>query len=332
MGCKKMKIDAHNHFIPQPLLDFIRKEGTKVNTEIIQKDGKEYIKHSEGFMYPLFQEFYDTDKKIKTLEHMQMQHAVLSVSPTVFYYWAEESAALHTSMLCNDWVSRLSKDDPEHFSGMATLPMQNVPLALKELERAHEKLGLNAIEIGPNINEKNLDEKEFFPIYEYCAANDVLIMLHPYYTGIKPEYSKYYSINLVAGVFETNFALNHLIFGGVFEQFPELKILAVHGGGYFPYQFGRLMHGYEVREEPKVNIHKSPDHYLKGIYYDTITHWNPALQFLVDNFGADHVVVGTDAPFDMGDYTPAATVDSLKLTQNERELIYTENISKLMQR
>lgn len=325
-----MKIDAHSHFIPENLLDFIRKEGTKINTEIIVQNGKEYIRHFEGFQYPLFPGFYDRKEKLSDMQKMRIDHTVLSVSPGSFYYWIDAEAALETSKMCNDWVSALSADDPEHFSGMATLPMQDIHLSLKELERAHEKLGLQALEIGPVINDKNLDEREFFPIYEYCAANHILIALHPYYIGVKPQFARYYNTNLIANVLETNMGINSLIFGGVFEQFPDLKVLGAHGGGYFPYQLGRLVHGHKVREEAKINIKKSPDAYLSNLYYDTITHWTPALQFLIDNFGADHVVIGTDYPYDMGDYQPVEHVEELRLTAAQREKILSGNIYSLL--
>ncbi|MBR3640998.1 MAG: amidohydrolase [Oscillibacter sp.] len=325
-----MKIDAHSHFIPDTLLEMIRKDGAFCNTEIIDVDGKPFIRHFEGFQYPMFEGFYKPEVKLADMAKMGLDHTVLSVSPGTFYYWIDAGAALETSKICNDWVSDLSKKDPAHFSGMATIPMQDIPAALKELERAHEKLGLNALEIAPVINEKNLDEKEFFPIYEYCAANGILIALHPYYIGVKPQFARYYNTNLIANVLETNMGINSLIFGGAFEQFPALRVLAAHGGGYFPYQLGRLVHGYEVRNEAKVNIPKAPDQYLDNLYYDTITHWLPPLQFLADTFGADHVVIGTDYPYDMGDYQPVEHVKALRLTDAERELIFGGNVEKLL--
>lgn len=325
-----MNIDAHSHFIPETLLDFIRKNGKAVNTEIIEVDGKSFIRHLEGFQYPLFDGFYKTEARLADMQKMRIDHAVLSVSPGTFYYWIDAKAALETSKMCNDWVSELAKAYPAHFSGMATLPMQDISLSLKELERAHKKLGLNALEIAPVINEKNLDEREFFPIYEYCAAHNIFIALHPYYIGVKPQFARYYNTNLIANVLETNMGINSLIFGGVFEAFPQLKVLCAHGGGYFPYQIGRLIHGHKVRSEARVNISKSPDTYLSNLYYDTITHWTPALQFLVDHFGSDHVVVGTDYPYDMGDYEPVQHVNVLRLTSTERHNILEKTISNLI--
>lgn len=121
-----------------------------------------------------------------------------------------------------------------------------------------------------------------------------------------------------------------MIFGGVFQRFPNLRVLASHGGGYFPYQFGRLIHGYTVRPEPRVRDIKGPQHYLKNIYFDTITHWGPALQFLVDTFGADHVVLGTDYPFDMGDLSPLDRVEGIRLSEKALTAICSENAMSLL--
>ena len=325
-----MKIDAHSHFFPTTLVEYIKRNSDKVHTEIIVKDGREFVSHKEGSTYPLFEEFYSREKKLEDMERMGIDHSVLSVNPGCFYYWIDEDTAYETSMLCNDWVAEFAKKDPIHFSGMATIPLQNIELSLKELKRAHEELGLNGLEIGPVVNGNNIDEKEFFPIYEYCEKHDILIALHPYYIGDKEHYTKYYNTNLVANVLETNMGINSMIFGGVFETYPKLKILCAHGGGFFPYQLGRLIHGYKVRQEPKTNISSSPENYLNGIFYDTITFWRPALEFLVNNFGADHVVIGTDYPYDMGDYKPVEHVNELKINAYERRQIYSENIKQLL--
>lgn len=325
-----MKIDAHSHFFPTTLVEYIKNHSDKVNTEIVLKDGREFVKHKEGAMYPLFTGFYSREKKLEDMAEMGIDHSVLSVNPGCFYYWIDADTAYETSKICNDWVAEFSAEDPEHFSGMATIPLQDIELSLRELKRAHEELGLNGLEIGPVINGRNIDEKEFFPIYEYCEKHGILIALHPYYIGDKENYTKYYNTNLVANVLETNMGINSLIFGGAFEKYPKLKILCAHGGGFFPYQLGRLIHGYKVRKEPKANISKSPENYLNSIYYDTIIFWKPALEFLVNNFGADHVVIGTDYPYDMGDYKPIEHVNALKIDVCERRQIYAGNIRQLL--
>ena len=328
-----MVIDVHHHFMPETLLDYIRTKGEKLDTEIIVVDGLEYVFHkTEGFRFPLQKAFYDAKTRIADMDNMGINKAVLSLVPSSFFYYLEDlKEALNLSRLCNNWVAAECKRYPEKFIAMASLPMQDLELSLGELERANKELGIKGIIIAPVILGSMLDDKKFFPIYEYCEKNGVLIFLHPYFPGKKPEYAGYYNVNLVGNVFDTNVGINHMIFGGVFEQFPRLNIFASHGGGYFPYQFGRLMHGYKVRTEPKANIPISPDKYLKNIHYDTITHGVPALQFLADAFGADSVMVGTDYPFDMGDYEPVQKVNALRLTHSERESILHTNAERFFE-
>lgn len=331
-----MKIDMHMHFFPLTLLEYIKKHGNKIDLSLEVRNGQEYVRHVQGFSYPLFKKLYDYEEMLRSLKETGIDMAVLSVQPGCFYYFLDKEKGLLIARLCNDWIAEFCGKHTDRFLGMATLPMQDIDYAVKELIRAHEELLLNAIEIGSTILNENLDADKFFPVYEYCNANNILIFIHPYYilnpgyVGFKENLSRYYNVNLAGNPFDTNMAINTMIFGGVFERFPNLKLLAAHGGGYFPYQFGRLMHGYKVRQEPKAFIRNQPEHYLKNIYFDTITHWQPALDFLVSAFGAGHVVIGTDYPFDMGDYDPLGKIKALRITESEREAIYQGNAMMLL--
>jgi aminocarboxymuconate-semialdehyde decarboxylase len=322
-----MVIDIHNHFIPNALFDYVREHGDSLHAQIIDLNGKEYIRHEAGFQHPILKEYFDYQAKTEDMDRMGIDKAVLSLSPSVFFYYADIEFTITTSQLCNNWLADFISKYGQRFDGMATLPMQDEKEALRELIRAHETLGFNAIEIAPVIINKQLDEEVFFPIYEYCANQQILIFLHPYFPGYpkKPEYARYYNSNLMGNVNETNIGINHMIFGGVFEQFPSLKVLTAHGGGYFPYQAGRIVHGYEVRKEPKIRISKSPESYFGNVFFDTITHWTASLQFLSDNFGAGQIMLGTDYPYDMGDENPVETVGKLRITEKERQKVLYGN-------
>jgi len=248
----------------------------------------------------------------------------------VFFYDADSKAALGASQVCNDWAAEKVRAHKDRFIGMASLPMQDIDLALSELKRVREQLGMRAVQIAPIIEGVNLDDLRFDPIFQYCAEHGMLLLLHPRAHGKNIFYENYYNQNIIGNPLETSVALNRLIFGGVFERHPALKVLASHGGGYFPYQFGRMMHGYKARKEARVNIPASPEKYLGNIYYDSITHWVPPLQFLVDTFGADHVVIGTDYWLGMGDFEPLQKVDALRLTKAQREMIYSGNLLRLL--
>lgn len=324
-----MNIDMHHHFLPDTLVSYIDTHQKETQAKVIRTADNVMIRFDQGWQVPVYPGQYDPVVREKDLGEMRLDAAALSVAPICFFYWLDRNVAMETSRLCNDWVASMARSN-DHIYPMATLPMQDIPMALEELKRAHELLGINALEIAPIIEGVELDDERFEPLYQYCEAHGILIYLHPQVMELRPEYRRYYNGNFIGNVLETCIGLNHLLFGGVFERHPELRVLASHGGGYFPYQFGRLMHGYSVRPEPKVSLKQSPEHYLKNIYFDTITHWVPSLQFLVDAFGADHVVIGTDYPFDMGDLHPMNKVDELRLTQEEREAICFRNAQKLL--
>lgn len=324
-----MNVDMHSHFIPLELLEYIKSNQSAFGVEIVNSGGEWAFRWQGGNVMPVAKEFYDKNVRRYDMQKMGIDKAAISVSPVIYFYHIKAEHTLCAAKICNDWAAQYSSEYPDRIIGMATLPMQDIQLSLEELRRAHEELGLNMLETAPIILGKMLDDPCFFPIYEYCEKNNILIFLHSCFAGAYPPYDKYYNVNLIGYVHETNIAINRLLFGGVIERFPRLKFLTSHGGGLFPYQFGRLMKGYDVRPETRVNISNPPDYYLKNIYFDTITHWTPALQFLCDNFGAENVMIGTDYPYDMGDYTPVERVNSLNLTEEQKQLIKSGNLERL---
>ena len=323
-------LDLHHHFIPPELLNYIEKNPVKTQAQVWREGQQIRLSFRQGWNVPVAPGHFDNEVRQRDMAAMGIDGAALSVAPVCFFYWLDGKIALETSRICNDWVAEQACKR-QNLYPMATLPMQDPVLALAELERAHGQLGIKALEIAPVIQGVHLDDHRFWPLYDYCATNAILLFLHPQVMERRAEYERYYNGNLIGNPLETCIGLNHLLFGGVFQEFPELRVLAAHGGGYFPYQFGRLKHGYAVRPEPRVHLKKGPEDSLKNIYFDTIVHWAPALQFLTDCFGSDHVVIGSDYPFDMGDFRPVETVNQLRLTVKSREAICVKNAKALLQ-
>lgn len=324
-----MNIDVHAHYIPEEMFQYISENGEELGAVLEYRDNVPWINIGETVFYPVTKDYYDKKTMLDSMKERHLDKTVLSVSPLYFFYNADAEKTLEVDQLCNNWIAEFVKNGDGHFEAMATVPMQDMTLAVIEMDRAYSELGMKAVEIAPVINGKMLDDPEFFPFYAYCESKGIIIYLHPARGDRMPPYDKYHAMNMIGYVEETNWALMRMIFGGVFEKFPNLKILSSHGGGHFPYQFGRYMHGFEVRQEAKACISESPEKYLKNIYFDMITHWTPSLQFLVDTFGADHVMMGTDYPYDMADFHPAESVDALKLNAEQRKMIQSENWLKL---
>ena len=324
-----MTIDAHTHYMPLELAEYMMQHQEETHSEVEKKDGVYWVRMS-GFYFPVTEEFYDLKKRLADMDAERIDKGIISLSPLLFFYDSDVKTALEICRLCNDWAYKYVKQCPERLEAMAVVPMQNIPAAVKEMERAYTELGMRSVEIAPVINGEMLDNEKYFPFYEFCEKHGIMIYLHPAQTNRRPPYDKYHAMNTIGYVQETNWALTRMIFGGVFEKYPLLKVFASHGGGNFPYQFGRLCHAFGVRAEAKEHIKRPPYEYLENIYFDTITHWTPALQFLADSFGADHILMGTDYPYDMADPDPVRSVDELRITEAERDLIKSGNWDRLI--
>lgn len=298
-----MKIDMHSHIIPKEVVAFIRNEGYKYGAAIRVKEEREWIEHQQGYVYPLLPHFYDEVQKLRDMDHMNIDFTVLSPAPPMFMYWIDSAVAARFARLVNQGTSDFVSADTQHFLGFATIPMQDPMTAIKELEYAGKLPGLCGVEIGTTIEGKSLDHPSFEPFFTLCEELNWPVFLHPYYVGDKAGLSKYYLTNLMGNPLDTAFGAASLIFGGVLDRHPKLRVLLAHGGGYLPYQIGRLDHGYSVRQESKTCAEK-PSAYLQRFFYDCITFNTQALAFLLQLIGPDRVVLGTDYPFDMAELNP----------------------------
>ncbi|MCA1554812.1 MAG: amidohydrolase, partial [Chloroflexi bacterium] len=259
-----------------------------------------------------------------------IDRVVLSPFTSLLNYQLSTDEAQRTSRLYNESIARLTHDYPERIAGMGTVPLQNAQLAAREAAHTVNNLHMRAIEVGTNVNGMYLGDETFLPFWEAAAALDALVFIHPI-TGIGgPLMRKYYLGNLYGNPAETGATAADIIFSGVLERFPTLKILLAHGGGVLPSIIGRMDHGYAMRAEPRAKISQPPSTYFKRLYFDTITHSAELLQHLIRVVGAEHVLLGSDYPFDMGTEQPRAIVEGLDLTREQREAILGGNASKLL--
>lgn len=326
-----MLIDMHTHYIAPKAVELLENHPKEFKTTFIEKNGLRLMKFDGGGFHPMLPGFTDKKQRAKDMEKAGIDKAVICVSPAYFYYDTPIELGLEMARVSNDWAAEYVKEEPDRIIGaMATVPMQDINTAIDELDRAHKDLGMNAVEIGAILPGLMPEDSSLEPFYSYCEDNNILIYLHPTFTGHNPPYDKYYNMNLIGYVQETNWAVNRLLFGGVMYRHPNLKILLSHGGGLFPYQYGRLLHGNEVRPETKVDLPVPISQCIGGFYYDTITHWPAALEFLAKNFGADHVMAGTDYPYDMADMNVKTNIESLNISSDELELIKYKNANNFI--
>lgn len=327
-----MNIDIHAHFIPEEIIELIRKEPEKYQARIVtDSGGGEYIQHDQGYAYPLHKGFYDMRARLQDMDSRRIDMDFMSVSPTIFYYWTDAALAAKIARLCNDSAARIVQEHPDRLRAAATVPLQDVESSIRELERVVNRYDFRMVAVGTSIEERYLDDPEFLPFFKKAEELGVAILFHPYYVGNRFNLNSYYLTNLIGNPLDTTICIARLAFGGVLQQFPNLKLLFVHGGGYMPYQRGRLQHGHRVRNEPKTIIKgQSPDPYFDNVYYDTITHWGPALRYLVESHGSHKVLLGSDYPFDMADPDPVSAIEKIRLGQEDEKNVLGRNALSLL--
>jgi aminocarboxymuconate-semialdehyde decarboxylase len=271
----------------------------------------------------------DIETKMRETSAMKVDIAIISLSPTSFFYHLQGDSALKVARFQNDRIAAIVERYPERLKGMATVPLQSGPAAVDELERAINDLKLAGVEVGTSVNGKLLGDPAFECFLEKAAELDVPVYTHPVTPSGLERMQNYYLVNIAGYPFETTLAIGSLIFGGTFDRLPNLKVIVSHAGGCLPYIIGRWDHAFVTRPECR-NILKPPSEYLKLLYYDTIAHGSSQLRYLISLVGADHVLLGTDHPFDMGDRNPIKTIHEVEeLSVAEKEQVLGKNAQKL---
>lgn len=294
-------------------------------------DDARRVVHDQGYAYPLFEEFTDPNAKLRAMDRKGIDVSILSPPPPLFYYWADPNTGAQTARLVNDGIAGLVAENPERFGGMATVPMQDPRAAVEELERVVDVHGFRTVEVGTSIEGRQLTNEVFRPFLERASQLGVLLLAHPYYVGAKEGLEDYYLTNLLGNPYDSTVMIANLIFSGLLDELPDLKVCVAHGGGFAPYQIGRLEHGHRVRPETRARTKTPPGELLGRLFFDTITFSPLALRYLMDLVGAKRVALGTDAPFDMGDEEPLETVEAIPgLTAQERDAILSGTAQGLL--
>jgi aminocarboxymuconate-semialdehyde decarboxylase len=285
-----MKIDTHNHAIPEPALDLLRKEKVyRVTIEGDQVTGGNHVG------YPLFPSFFDPAAKLAELEHGGLEAAVISAAPPTFYYEVDAEAGEAMCQAVNAGLAEFCTHSPDRLRWMAHVPMQ-----------APERAA--GVEVGSSIAGRRLDEPSYRPFWGQAEVLGLPVMIHPAYNQPHPALESWYLQNVIGNMLETTIAIERLICAGVLDDHPGVRVLAVHAGGYFPYQAGRLRHARSVRSELS-SAPEDPWAYRGQIVADTISHDEAALRYLVARMGEENVVMGTDLPFDMATPHPMGALN-----------------------
>ena len=327
-----MNIDVHAHYVPPDSLkvasEIGRRQGLKLEKEergrdVVTRDGRPLLTQLKA-------EFSDLDLRLSIMDHQGVDMQVISPASSYFFYWMAVSEGLEFARWLNDSLAEAVAKHPERLVALASVPMQDSAKAAAELERTMTKLSMRGAEIASNIGGRYFDDPGFDPFWEAAQALDAVIFVHPNQVVGADRMKEFNLANLIGNPTDTSLAFAKLIFGGVLERFPRLKLLLAHAGGFLPYTWGRLDRGYRIQDSSTAKISKSPGEYLKLLYFDTITHSRMALEYLVANFGADHVLLGSDYPYDMGDPEPVATLAAIGVDSDKFNRIASANACKLL--
>jgi aminocarboxymuconate-semialdehyde decarboxylase len=308
-----VKIDLHTHVLPEKWPDLRERYGG---------EGWVHLEHTgcgcARMMIgdEVFREVEDTlwnpARRLADCDGCGVQLQVLSTVPVMFSYWAPAAHALDLSRLLNDHIAGLCRDRPDRFAGLGTVPMQDADLAAAELERCVNELGLAGVEIGTHVNGRNLDDPALFAVFEAAAQLGAAVFVHPWEMLGRDRMPRYWLPWLVGMPAETALAICSMIFGGVLDRLPDLRVAFAHGGGSFAFTLGRIEQGFRKRPDlVGVNETADPRSYLDRIYFDSIVHDVDALRFLIRKVGAERIALGSDYPFPLGEPCPGALIESL---------------------
>lgn len=292
----------HSHIIPKALPDWTKKFGYGDFIFLNHNEDKSADMMQGGrFFRRIIENCWDEKIRIAEYEAFATQVQVVCTIPVLFSYWAKPKDGLEISQFLNDHIADLVARYPKNYIGLGTLPMQDTELAIQELERC-KSIGLVGIQIGSNINDKNLSEPEFYPIFEACERLGMAVMVHPWQMMGEDSMRKYWLPWLVGMPAETSRAACSMIFGGVLERLPNLRVCFSHAGGSFLTTLGRVEHGFNCRPDlVAIDNPINPREYVGKFWVDSITHDIDLLKYLLKMQGSSKICFGTDYPFPLGD-------------------------------
>ena len=279
----------------------------------------------------IHEQLVDVDRRLADMDRMGIDVQAVSPVPLQYYYGLPPELGRTAARLINDEIAAVAAAHPDRFVGLGGLPMQDSQMAVAELERVVGELGFKGIELCTNVNGEELSNERFRGVFAKAEELGALIFLHPNGFSDAARLSDHYFINVIGNPLDSTVAVAHLIFDGVLDAYPKLKICVAHGGGFLPAYSGRIDRAHAAREDCRRCIDHPPGHYLRRLYFDTVVFTEHQLEYLTGLYGSDHVVLGTDYPFDMGMDDPVGFVNgAAALTDADKRAIVGGNAASLL--
>ena len=328
-----LKIDMHTHILPRDWPDLHERYGYGEWIQLNHHEAGKAEMHSGGTVFRVIDEnCWDAPTRLRDMDATGVDTQVICTIPVLFSYWAEPKDTLDFSRILNDDIANTVQNHPGRFIGLGTVPMQDTDLAVQELERCVNELGFPGIQIGSNINERNLDDDAFFPVFEAAQELNACVFVHPWKMLGQNRTRDHWLTWLVGMPAETALAICSLAMGGVLERLPNLRVGFAHGGGSFPLTVDRIVHGFEARPDLcQTKTTTPPSEMLDRIYVDSALHGEESLRYVISRVGSERVYLGSDYPFPLGEIPPGSIIEGMKdLDENTKQRLLSGTALEFM--
>ena len=328
-------IDIHHHYIPPELIDEVKRNGQALGVEYFPpKDAKDnpfQIRFPKGNRLNPDPRMTEVNNRLAVMTKGNIGIATVEVHTACVGYELDGSRGEAWSKLYNEAIMNLVKRYPDRFAGIATVPLQDPPRAARVLEQAIGDLKMSGVTLASNVVGKYYDSKDFDPFWAKAQELDVLMIMHPEWVAGGDKMGGYGLRTVCGNPADTTLSVGYMIYSGVFDRFPNLKLALLHGGGFFPYHLGRFDNGFRSGGgAARMPAQQPPSKYLKNLYFDNLVYRVETVEYLKRMVGADHIMVGTDYPFDLGDWMAAEKIEQMTCTDAEREAMLQGNARKLL--
>ena len=321
-----MIVDVHAHYLSPRVIEELQRDAAAYGCEVrTTDDGLPRIVFAGKALRPVGRPVRDLTERLERMARQGVERQVLSAWMEMYCYFLPPEIGARWCRLQNRTLAEdIRAAGDGRFAGMAIVPLQDGKLAAAELEYAATALGLRGVMVGPNFLERNLDDPSLEPLWATAEALDQPVLVHPYAPQIGYRLQSYNLSQAVGNPMDTTIAAGCLVFGGVADRHPDLKVILAHGGGFFPYQVGRFQRVYHVSPEARVHAAHPPLDYARWFYYDTMLLYAPAVRYLADLLGGERVLLGSDYPFDVGDGDPARVVRDAGLDAGTEQQVLSD--------
>ena len=330
-GSKTHTIDIHCHRQSYPAGELMKAEAERAGFAALSFGSeltKEVNRKQLDYIKPKME---SVKTRLADMDAMGVDIQVISVSPYQYYYWAAPELGRQVAQMINDEMAEDIAQHPDRLIGLGTIPLQNTEMAITELERCVNELGFKGVEINSQVDGDDLSAPRLEPFWAKVEEMGVVVFIHTAGFTHPDRLKEHYFLNLIGHPIEASIAVSHLIFDGVMERHPGLKIVVSHGGGYLPSYAGRMDHAYHARADVREGLPHPPTHYLRRFYFDTVVFEPDQLEFLIQKYGADHILLGTDYPYDMGEEDPVGLLQRVDgLSADEFAAVRGRNAANLL--